>query len=100
VTRDVADALAHLSRRLTQVVAGHRRFAATRRQQRRQHAQRGRLAGAVRPQEAEDLAGLHAQVDPGDRLDAAAAAGKGATEAAGRDDVLISMRTAVGVDHG
>ena len=38
-----------------------------RRQQRRQHQHRRRLAGAVRPEEAVDLARLDAEVDPVDR---------------------------------
>ena len=45
--------------------------AARDRQQRRQHLHGRRFAGAVRPEEAEHLAVLDAQVDPADRLDVA-----------------------------
>ena len=55
---DVADALAHAVRFAAQVAAGDGRFAAGGRQQRREHAQGGGLAGAVGAEEAEDFAGV------------------------------------------
>ena len=51
------------------VHAGHERSAGGDREQRRQHPHRRRLAGAVRPEEAEHLAGLDPQVDASNRLD-------------------------------
>ena len=45
------------------------------RHERRQHPDGRRLAGTVRPEEAEDLAALDMQVDAAHRLDLAAAAG-------------------------
>jgi hypothetical protein len=50
------------------VHAGHPGGTRGDREQRREHADHGRLAGAVRPEEAEDLR-LHAQVHAADRLD-------------------------------
>jgi hypothetical protein len=44
------------------------------REQRGEHLDGGRLASAVRTQEAEDLAGLDAEIDPADGIDHAAAA--------------------------
>ena len=55
-----------------QVAAGDGGLAAGGRQQRREHAQRGGLAGAVGTEEAEDLAGFDAQVDAGHGFDRAA----------------------------
>src|SRR3712207_2888673 len=49
------------------VVAGDACRAARRREQRRQHEDRRRLAGPVRSEKAVDLAGLDAQVDAVDR---------------------------------
>ena len=53
------------------VHAGDARRAGGDRQQRRQHPHGRRLAGAIRPQEAKDLAALDPQVDPAHRLDVA-----------------------------
>jgi hypothetical protein len=53
------------------VMAGHQRPSPGRRQQPAQHAHRGRLARAVRLQEAVDLAGRDPQVDLIDRADLA-----------------------------
>jgi hypothetical protein len=57
---------------LSRVGAGDRRFAGARRDQRGQHAQRRRLAGAVRAEEAEDLAFADAEVDAAHGFDGAA----------------------------
>ena len=62
-----ADHAAHLRALRDDVVAAHAGLAGGRRQQRRQHQDGGRLAGAVRPEEAVDLAGLDVEVDPVDR---------------------------------
>ena len=51
------------------VEPGDPRAAAGRRQQRGQDPDRGRLAGAVRAEQAEHGAGLDLQVDPAERLD-------------------------------
>ena len=59
-------ARAHLRALLDDVVAGDARRAGGRRQQRRQHVHGRRLAGAVRAEEAVDLAGRDGQVDPVD----------------------------------
>ena len=67
--RDVADPPADLLRLAPQVDAGDRRLARRRREQRREHPQRRRLAGAVRPEEAEDLARADLEVDAADGLD-------------------------------
>ena len=58
---------AHLVALLDHVVAGHPRAPRRGRQQRGEHVDRRGLPGAVRPEEAVDLAGLHAQVDPVNR---------------------------------
>jgi len=62
-----ADRGAHMRTLLDDVEAGHARRPFGRRQQRRQHQHRGRLAGAVGTEEAVDLAGLDFQVDPVNR---------------------------------
>ena len=49
------------------VITGHHDRAGVRRAQPFDHLQRGRLAGAVRTQNPEDLAGKNGQVDPIDR---------------------------------
>ena len=69
---DVADALADAGRLAAQVRPRDRRLAAGRGEQRREHPQRRRLAGAVRAEEAEDLAGRDREVDAADGLDRAA----------------------------
>jgi hypothetical protein len=66
-----ADAAAHLLAVAGDVEAGDRGGARGRRQERREHEDRGRLAGAVRPEEPVDLARRHLEVDPVDRPDAA-----------------------------
>ena len=65
----VADALAHALRFADEVHARDAGLAARRREERRQHAQGRRLAGAVGPEEAEDLAAFDPQVHPAHRLD-------------------------------
>ena len=54
--RDVADRRAHREALRAHVEAGDERAAGARRQQRREHADRRRLAGAVGPEQAEHLA--------------------------------------------
>ena len=66
-----ADRLAHVGALADDVVARHARRARGGRQQRGEHQDGGRLAGAVRPEEAVDLAGLDAEVDPVHRAHAA-----------------------------
>ena len=51
------------------VVAGDERAAAGRARERAQHVDRGRLAGAVRAEEPEDLAGGHLEAHSAHRLD-------------------------------
>jgi hypothetical protein len=70
--RDVADPLPNELRLAAQVCSGDRRLARGRRDQRREHPERRRLAGPVRTKEAEDLTGGHAQVHALDGLDRAA----------------------------
>src|SRR5256885_5285756 len=66
---DVADPLAHLARVLDHVEPEHARRARGRDQQRDQHLDRGRLAGAVRSEEAEELALGDLEGDAPHRLD-------------------------------
>ncbi len=61
--RHVADALARRGARRAQVDAGDAQRAAGRRQQAAEHAEGGRLAGAVGAEQAEDLAGLDLEAD-------------------------------------
>ena len=61
--RHVADAAADADRVGDQVAAGHRGGARRRLEQRGQHAQRRRLAGAVGAEEADDLPGGDVEVD-------------------------------------
>ena len=55
-----------------QVGAGDGRLAGGRREERREHPERGGLAGPVRAEEAEDLAGADVEVDAADGFDVAA----------------------------
>jgi len=59
-----------------QIETGNDGVAATGRQQRRQHAQRRRLASPIRTEEPKDLASLDIQINPRDCLDHPASAGK------------------------
>ena len=59
---DVADPFANPGLLGRELAPGHPGGAAAGWQQRRQHPQRGRLARAVRPEKAEDLAAAHVQV--------------------------------------
>ncbi len=61
VVRDEADGAAHRHGVLAHVVAGHLDAAGARREQRGQHAQRGRLAGAVGAEDAQEAAALEAE---------------------------------------
>ena len=78
--RHVADLLAHLERARQQVGTCHRGRPRGRLEQRSQHAQRGGLARAVRPEEADDLALADGKVHAPDRLDRALAALEGPGE--------------------
>src|SRR5690606_10053995 len=66
---DVADATANPCRIVTDVAAGHDRLARRRWQQRGQHAEGRRLAGAVRPEERDEFAIAHGEVDGTDGID-------------------------------
>ena len=83
--RDVADPPADADRVGDQVAAGHRGGAGGRLEQRGQHAQRRRLAGAVGAEEADDLPGLDVEVDADDGVDLLLALAEGAGEPAGVD---------------
>src|SRR4029077_850133 len=64
-------AVAHLVLLLENVEAGDGRSPAAWREKGGQHSQSGCLACTVRPEEPEDLSGLHSHVDSRDRLDCA-----------------------------
>ena len=66
---DVADPLPHLARVVDDVEAEHARLPARREEQRDQHLDRRRLAGAVRAEQAEQLALLDGERDAAHRLD-------------------------------
>src|SRR5229473_7808717 len=66
---DVADQLADLVWLTGEVAPRHPGRASAWRQKGGEHAQGGRLAGAVRTQESEDLARPHGQIHSSDRLD-------------------------------
>ena len=82
--RHVADLVLHRLRFARHVVARHARAALARVHQAAQHAQRGRLARAVRTHQPEDLALRHRQVEMVHRRQFAEALG----QAAGFDDGL------------
>src|SRR6185503_16861648 len=65
----VADALPHPARVLDDVASEHPRLPGCRDEERDQHLDRRRLAGAVRAEEAEELALLDREADAADRLD-------------------------------
>jgi hypothetical protein len=67
--RHISDPPAHLAGIFAQVDAGDHGRAAVGLDERGEHPQRGRLAGAVRTEEAEDLALGHLQVDAAHGLD-------------------------------
>jgi hypothetical protein len=67
----VADSLPHMLWLLEQVTPGHGRFAATGRQQSRQHPECGCLPGAVGAEEAEDGSGFDTEVDSSHGFDRA-----------------------------
>src|SRR6266498_4052256 len=69
VLEDQADAPPHLGLALDHVEAGHAGAPRARPQQRAQHRDGGRLAGAVGPQEPEGLAGRDAEAHAADGLD-------------------------------
>src|SRR5690606_20504429 len=68
VLEDEADVPAHLVAFPDHVVTGDERAAAGRVRERAEHADRGGLAGAVRAEEPEHLAGRHLEVDALDGL--------------------------------
>ena len=70
---DVADAGAHREASRADVEAGHERASLGRRQQRREHADHRRLAGPVRPEQAEHLAGGDREGDAADGFELAEA---------------------------
>ena len=74
--RDVPDPRPHGDRLASEVVPGDGGGARGRGQERREHAERRRLAGAVRPEEADDLADLDVDVDAANGLDATCAGGE------------------------
>src|SRR6266699_2335387 len=67
--RHEANAPPHLRGGAPQVHPGDRGVAAVRADQRGQHPERGRLAGPVGAEEAEDLTALHGEVHAADRID-------------------------------
>ena len=72
--RDVAELAAHADGIAPEVAARDGRLARGRHEQRRQHALRGRLAGAVGAEQPDDLAGHDVEVDAAHGLDGRAAA--------------------------
>ena len=70
---DVADPAAHLAGVVDDVVPEHPGRARGGQQQRDEHLDRGGLAGAVGPEQPEQLAALDREVDPAHRLDVAGA---------------------------
>ena len=71
VVRDEADGLAHRHGVLAHVVAGHLDLAAAGGEQRGEHAQGGRLAGAVGAEDAQEPAARHPERDALEHLTAA-----------------------------
>jgi hypothetical protein len=86
-----------------QIRAGDRRLAAVGLDERGQHAQRGGLAGAVRTQEAEDLALADGQVDAAHGLDGLLLAPRAGLERlsqfSGLDDQCLLPWRDVGREH-
>ncbi len=85
---DVADAAAHARRIVADVAARDDRLARRGRQQRGEHAERGRLAGAVRAEEGDELPLLHGEVDGTDGLDGRALRAERLREASGGDHLV------------
>ena len=83
--RDVADAPADTTGVTTQVDARHGGLAARRGEQRREHAQRGGLPGAVGTEEADDLAGRDVEVDATHGVDVSASGVVGTCQATSMD---------------
>jgi hypothetical protein len=69
VLGDVAELAAHADRIAPQIAARDGRLAGRRPEQRREHPLRRRLAGAVRAEQADELAGLHVEIDAAHGLD-------------------------------
>ena len=86
--RDVTDLAPHGDGVSAEVVPGHRRGPGARRQQRREHPQRGRLAGPVRTEKADDLAGGNVDVDAANGLDYARAGGETLGQSARLDHIV------------
>jgi len=83
---DVADPAADADGVGAEVAAGDGRGAGGRAEEGGQHPEGGRLAGAVRAEEADDLAGGDCKVDATNGLDRSAAGLEGAGEAEGVND--------------
>ena len=86
---DVPDAAPQLSRLRRQVVPGDGGGPRARLEQRGEHSQRGRLAGAVGPEEADDLAGPDVEVDAAHGVDRAVARLEAAGETARGDQLGV-----------
>jgi hypothetical protein len=83
---DIADPPAHQAPLGAQVRTRNRRLPTRRHEQRGQHPQGGRLAGAIGSEEAEDLAVAHLEVNTRDGLHGASRARvEGAPERSGAD---------------
>ena len=90
--RDVADPLAYRPGLAAQVGAGDHRLTRGRREQRGQHPEGRGLAGPIRAEEAEDLAGADRQVDTTDRLDLRLAGTEGPGQIVRLDHRLAGRR--------
>ena len=85
---DVADAPAHRDRRAAEIVSGDDGVARARGEQRREHPQRRRLAGAVGAEEADDLACIDVDVDAANGLDSTRAGGEALGQPARLDHIV------------
>ncbi len=86
--RDVTDLAPHGDGVPAEVVPSDRRGPGARRQQRREHPQRGRLSGPVRTEKANDLAGVDVDVDAANGLDYARAGGETLGQSARLDHMV------------
>jgi hypothetical protein len=98
----IAELAAHRLRLARHRMTEHRRRAARRHQQPAQHADRGRLAGAVRTEKAVDLRARHVEVDPVHRDHRAEVARQSARRNRDRHDParLTSSVTSTGMPVG
>ena len=90
--RDVADPPTHRLRVPGHVVAGDTGDPGGRQEERGEDPERGRLAGTVGAEEAEDRAGLNVQIDTCNRLDDVLLLAERASQALGHDDGLTHRR--------